>query len=194
MAEVLPLSLPEREDLAGLERIVERGLSTFTEVGCALLAIRDRRLYRGSFTTFEAYCLARWTITKTHANRLIQAHGVVSSMTPVGVIPPPNERQARPLVGLDPDDAAEAMEEARETASSENRPVTAKDVDVAALARKAGIDPARLARPPEDHRAKAVARIKASCKRIAEEQGRLDSGEQEELQTWLEARPGWLKE
>jgi hypothetical protein len=188
----LPMSLPEREDLAALERVVEKGLNTFTEVGLALMSIRDRHLYRGTHKTFEDYCRDRWMMTRHYANRLIQAHSVVVNLVPTGTKPPANERQARALAGLDPDDAAEALTEARETAAEEGRSVTAADIEEAA--REAGIDPATLTRPPPDQRLKALARIATSIRDIRREMGRLDAGEQEAVERWLNQAPDFLPE
>jgi hypothetical protein len=176
----LPLSLPEKEDLAELERVVERGNVTFVEVGRALCEIRDRRLYRGEYKTFDDYLLDKWSFTRMHASRLIGAYQTVTNLVTAGVEPPANEGQARALVGLDPDDAAEALEEARETASEEGRKVTARDI--AAVARKAGIDPASLVPDP---RKKALAKIAVHLAAIRRELGQLDSGEQEDYELWL---------
>ncbi len=40
------LDITEQERLNNCERIIERGLNTFVDVGLALLEIRDNRLYR----------------------------------------------------------------------------------------------------------------------------------------------------
>ena len=39
----------------------------------ALAQIRERRLYRIEFQTFEAYCQAKWHCSRQKANRLIAA-------------------------------------------------------------------------------------------------------------------------
>ena len=191
-SRLLPLSLPEREELSDLERTIEHGLATFTEVGMSLLMIRDRRLYRGTHATFEDYCLERWTMTRHYANRLIAAHGVAAGLVTIGTNPPENEAQARELAGLDPEEAAEVLEEARAEAAAEQRKVTAKDI--AAVAKKAGIDPARLNRPPDDQRAKALTRIRASLRAVRKELGRLDAGEQDDLIRWLGKMPDFLED
>jgi hypothetical protein len=51
------------------------------------LEIRDSRLYRQEFDTFEDYCRERWKMSKTNANRLIDAAEVATNVTPIGVIP-----------------------------------------------------------------------------------------------------------
>jgi phage N-6-adenine-methyltransferase len=87
--------------LADCEAVIERGLATFVDVGTALLEVRDSRLYRAQYATFEAYCAERWGLSTRHSNRLIQAAQVVGHLGPMGPIPT-NERQARELAGLAP--------------------------------------------------------------------------------------------
>ncbi len=53
------------------ERVIERGLNTFVEVGAALLEIRDGRLYKNDYSTFEDYCRERWGFTRMRATQLI---------------------------------------------------------------------------------------------------------------------------
>jgi hypothetical protein len=73
-------------------------LSVFVKVGNALLEIRDSRLYRQQFPTFEAYCRERWGMARQSVNRMIAAAEVVRNikMEPIGSIPT-TESQARPL-------------------------------------------------------------------------------------------------
>ncbi len=94
------LSPAEAELLASCELLIAAGLQTFYEVGCALLEIRDARLYRSEFATFEEYCHKRWDFTPQHAGRLIRAVNVVNLLEPMGSIPT-TERQARELAPLD---------------------------------------------------------------------------------------------
>lgn len=97
----LGLSTTEVERLSALETTIEHGLQTFVEVGNALMEIRDGRLYRAEYGTFDEYSHERWGMSKTHANRFIEAAQVVENLTPMGVIPS-NERQARTLTKLTP--------------------------------------------------------------------------------------------
>jgi DNA modification methylase len=112
MNELSPL---ERDDLAQHEAVIDRGLHTFIEVGRALLRIRDGRLYREGYATFEAYCRDRWEMSRIHAHRMIGAAAVVANLSPTGNTPL-NERQARPLVGLAPEEQRAAWTLAIETA------------------------------------------------------------------------------
>lgn len=100
-------------DLADLEEVIGRGLNTFVEVGQALVEIRDRRLYRLTHDTFEAYCRERWDFSRIHAHRFIEAADIVGVL-PIGNSRPSNESQARALAPLkdDPEQMAEAWEEA----------------------------------------------------------------------------------
>ncbi len=82
--------------LAELEGIIERGLTTFVEVGSALMEIRDRKLYLGQYKTFDAYCRGRWGFQRTRAYQLMSAAEVVMS-TNVDI---QNESQARELARL----------------------------------------------------------------------------------------------
>lgn len=79
------LTADESAQLHDCEAVIERGLKTFYEVGEALLTIRDNRLYRLDYSTFEEYCRERWQMSKTHANRLIGAAGVIANLAPMGV-------------------------------------------------------------------------------------------------------------
>lgn len=125
------MTTTERATLQAFEGVIEKGLASFVEVGNALMRIRDSRLYRGTHETFEAYCVERWQLSKSHVNRLVAASSVVESVAPVGVTPN-NERQARPLTKLPPEEQADAWQEAVETApkDGDGEPViTAKHVE-----------------------------------------------------------------
>ncbi len=115
----------ESDRLTACEETIKAGAKTFIEVGNALLTIRDERLYRREFGTFEDYCNTRWDMGRNRANRLIAAAETVQNLVPMGTTPD-NERQARPLAGLPPDEQASAWQEAVETAPDGK--VTAKHV------------------------------------------------------------------
>ena len=56
---------------------------SFVAVGLTLGKIRDERLYREEFRTFEAYCRAKWQYGPRHA-----LHGHIQALLP----PPPKRR------------------------------------------------------------------------------------------------------
>ena len=96
----LSLTVAEQTELAQHEAVIERGLKSFVNTGLALAGVRDGRLYRDEYGTFEEYCQRRWGITPQHGRRLIQAKEVVNNLEPTGSILPTTERQARPLTQL----------------------------------------------------------------------------------------------
>ncbi len=110
------LTPQEIAELESCERVIERGLETFIEVGSALLKIRDGGLYQKSHGTFEDYCQERWSIARSTAYQLIDAAKVVENVRHGGHAVPTNERQARPLASLAPEQQREAWTEAVETA------------------------------------------------------------------------------
>jgi len=129
-----PKSLPktlagdEARERNECEKVISRGWDTFLEVGSALATIRDKRLYRDAYETFEEYCRTRWEFSKTHANRLIEAAAVAAVLTPIGV-KIKSESQLRPLVCLAPQKIPAAWRKAEELAGDGK--VTAKLVRLA---------------------------------------------------------------
>jgi hypothetical protein len=99
-----PLLPSERCQLEKCENLIRRGFSTFFEVGQALLTIRDARLYREAFSTFEAYCHQRWGMGRSYAWHLIGAAARVRLLPPDAKTPrPANEFQVRPFLKLEVD-------------------------------------------------------------------------------------------
>lgn len=117
----------EKDNLVELENTIQRNLATFCEVGFALMQIKENKLYRENFATFEEYCRDKWGITKTHANRLIISARITDNLAPIGVIPL-SESVIRPLARIkDPDRQREAYQKALEMAPEGK--VTAKHVE-----------------------------------------------------------------
>jgi hypothetical protein len=101
--------------------------ATFIKVGEALMEIRDSRLYRLEYGTFEEYCKSKWDISRVQAHRLIGA-GQVVAVLPMGN-KPTTERQARPLVGK-PVEVQQAAWQKAVDASPTGQP-TAREVEAA---------------------------------------------------------------
>jgi hypothetical protein len=95
------LDQEQKTKLKRCEAMIKDGFDGMFEAGRALLTIRDERLYREKFSTFDEYCRERWGYSKTHANRMIGAAGVANVLTPIGVTVE-NESQVRALTGLKP--------------------------------------------------------------------------------------------
>jgi hypothetical protein len=108
------LTRGERSDLRAAEEIIEQGIGTFIEVGEALLEIRNRRLYRDSHDTFEAYCRERWGFSDSRARQLVGAAETVTTVTVENLPAPSSERVARELASLPEPEQREAWSEAVE--------------------------------------------------------------------------------
>ena len=156
------LSIMQRTRLATLEAIVERGLSTFLDVGTALAEIKESKLYLGGYDTFEDYLLKRWRMSKSRAYQLINGYHAVQqikdqsgsrSSTRVddlrqgeSTIPfPANEKQTRQLLYVPKDKQWEVWSAAVTTAGGEQP--TAKQVADAVAA--AGYERPGERRKPE---------------------------------------------
>lgn len=121
------LSPMECSALTFAEATIERGLASFVEVGEALAKVRDERLYRADYGTFEDYCRERWNLTASYARDLIggSAQSVAIATVEPDAPRPSNLGQARALVGLEPDVAAKTMKAAHEATGGK---VTAKAI------------------------------------------------------------------
>lgn len=106
--EILP-------SLAECEETIARGVRGYVEAGEALRIIRDARLYRETHGTFEDYCRERWGWTRVRAHQLIEAADVNRGLRELDAPAPTSERQARELVGLPAETAAQIMRTAAET-------------------------------------------------------------------------------
>ena len=75
-----PLTQTEQQDFERLAGIVSAGMRAGVDAAQALLEIRERRLYRAEFATFEEYCQNVHCLTRQYANRLIAAGRVRREM------------------------------------------------------------------------------------------------------------------
>jgi hypothetical protein len=127
-ATLAPITKDESKRLIALESVIKAGLSNFIEVGNALLEIRDGKLYKSEYSTFDAYCVKRWGMQRHYANRLIGAAETAADLVPTGTIPQ-SERQTRPLTKLEtPEQQQEAWSAAVEASGGQP---TAKQVEAA---------------------------------------------------------------
>jgi hypothetical protein len=122
----LPLTPNERDNFKARKLLIHRGLKTFIEVGEALADIRDARLYREEFDTFENFCKAEFGMAARYARRIIQAADIANRLShaPEGgnesnwpaLALPATESQTRPLAALPPEEQRDAWAEAVQTA------------------------------------------------------------------------------
>ena len=117
MSEPLSLTRSEDRTLASCEHVIQSGLETFMEVGRALAKIRDGKLYRAEFKSFEVYCRERWGISKQRSYQLMDAAEVRSNIEKSKIFDPPKkESHAAPLTKLPASDQPKAWERAQEIA------------------------------------------------------------------------------
>ena len=125
---VMPtLSEEEENSLEDCEVIIERWKKSFVKVGRALMEIRDKRLYRKTHRTFEAYCQGKWGFTRERAYQLIYSVAVVENVNH-GLQIPTSERHTRELAKLPDDQQAEAWEEVVER--TDGKPTAAAVAEV----------------------------------------------------------------
>jgi len=77
----------ERKEWQRALKTIEKGWQAFVEVGAALTGIRESRLYRAEYDSWEEFCRAVVGISKSEANRqIIDAEVVGQLQAPNGVI------------------------------------------------------------------------------------------------------------
>lgn len=80
--DVTPFTATDKKALAKAEAAIEAGVRSFMDVGKALLAIRDGRLYRQTHDTFEAYVQQRWAMERVTAYDYLAAPTVAENVGP----------------------------------------------------------------------------------------------------------------
>lgn len=118
-----PLTDAERAAFVEREAIIQARIRNFIDVGTALMDIRDHRLYRDDYDTFEAYCRERWGFVASRARQLISAAELTLEIATTVTLP--NERTARALLSFP--EAARPVIAAAAQAQAEafSRPLTA---------------------------------------------------------------------
>jgi hypothetical protein len=121
------ITLPESKRLIDLEKTIAAGQKTFVEVGTALAEIRDAKLYRSDYGTFEDYCREKWGWKKSYSYMLIEASSIVKSLPQKVSTIVDTESQARELAKVEPEKREEVL-----TKASESGKVTAQSIKEAA--------------------------------------------------------------
>lgn len=142
---------PNEERLVELEHVIERGLNTYIEVGTAIQEIRDNKLYKEDYKTFEEYCRDRWGWTKRYVNYQIEAANTAEALGTI-VPKPTTESQARELTPLVQSDAEKAKEVWRSLIGG-GQVVTAKRVKEAVKEAKDKEKPKELLEQSEENTA-----------------------------------------
>ena len=127
---VEPLSAQDRKDWKRYREEVsdhQDGVCSFVDL---LAEIRDRRLYREEYGTFDAYVDAELSVSKSYINRLIHHNEVKRILGPIGVKIP--ESQSRELTNVPPAKIPAIIKKADAKAKKERRKRTAADVKAVA--------------------------------------------------------------
>ena len=98
------LTIVEKERLEYLEEEFEQLQENFKRGGTILVEVRDSKLYRAEYRTFQEYCERRWGLSQRHAYRLMEAEEIRGDqdVCPTGQTSwsPMPERHARELAKL----------------------------------------------------------------------------------------------
>ena len=137
MTDLLPIAdgvLEPEATLEDCERVygqIERNANMGR--GAVLRHIRDHRLYRDLFDTFEEYVEQRVGIVRQYAYRLIDLADTVTALSPIGDIPAiTNEGQARAIKPVLRDHGPEVAAEVLTEAADESGKITARSITEAA--------------------------------------------------------------
>lgn len=91
------LNAAEKLELETHEAVIAKGNKSFFELGDALNAIRNSKLYRESYRTFEDYVEKKWLMSRPNAYRRMFAAEMMGVLTAEGGTLPRNESQLRPF-------------------------------------------------------------------------------------------------
>ena len=139
----IQLTQLENDRLDSLEAVIERGKKTFVEVGAALMEIRDSRLYRSQYKTFEEYCHAKWGFSRNFAHMQINAAEIANEVLTIVNIP--NETTAREFVSVPPEDRPAVAQKAKAIAESKGRDkINSRDVKEAKQEAKPASEPHKV--------------------------------------------------
>jgi hypothetical protein len=173
-----PLSPSDKKDFAALEKIVQKGVKSFLEVGKALLQIHSRKLYREKYTSWEGYLEERWNLSRSHGYRLVHAGEVAENLSHARDTIEMPGRLVEQLAKLPPDEQrrifAQAQAAAPASPVSEVRNILAGlTADAAAKKVRADEENAKQALPPRGQGGGvswrgAIVRLRMACERVQE--------------------------
>lgn len=117
------LTTKEQTELVRLETTIKRGISTFVETGTALQEIRDKKLYRDEYDTFEEYCHGKWNFTYRRAHQLIESASAATNVARKSLPPIPTERAAREIARAPKEKQAEAWKKSVESGDTSSEAI-----------------------------------------------------------------------
>jgi hypothetical protein len=121
------LTKPEASQFKKSKSIIRRWCNDRFKVGAELMRIRDERLYRADFGSFDAFVQKEYNWTRENAYKLISANEIKQSLPSNVTQCVTNPRQANALIDVPERDRPAVLEAAATTGS-----VTAKSITEAA--------------------------------------------------------------
>lgn len=116
------LTLSERFELESCETIIAKNMESAMWFAQALGTIREKKLYRAGYSTFEQYCRERWEMPARSARRLIDQADVFKRLSEgqngSAWTVPARPSVVRPLITLPPEHQRAAWSEAVETSGN----------------------------------------------------------------------------
>jgi hypothetical protein len=139
----IQLTSDEIVSLAHHESIIEGAKIAFELMGRALCTIRDNRLYRQQYGTFEEYCQKRWGFSSSFAHKQINSSEVAEDLRTIVHIS--NEGTAREFVSVPPEDRPAVAQKAKAIAESKGRDkINSRDVKEAKQEAKPASEPHKV--------------------------------------------------
>jgi hypothetical protein len=80
VSDAVPLTSWERVRKDELEQTVASGLAEFLRVGAALAELRNRRLYRTQYATFEQYVRAKFGLARSSVDQVIRTAATAQAL------------------------------------------------------------------------------------------------------------------
>lgn len=102
------LTATERATLAQCECEIDAGRRAWVATGRALRTVRDAKLYREAFGTFDEYVARRWTMPRSTAYQYMDGSAALENVRDRGHFEQVPETHVRPLTKLDPEQQREA--------------------------------------------------------------------------------------
>jgi len=133
--------------LADLEKVIHLSQLGYVESGEALKQIRDRKLYKDEYNTFEEYCEKRWGYCRQTAYEYMDAAAVAANVSS-NLHNRPSKTQALVLKALDPDQQREVAA-ATDFANTTVKNLKAEIDKIRGVARSAGAGVGSGSKPEE---------------------------------------------
>ena len=141
MTQELKQRMPEQERFHELEIIIEEGREAWYNVGCAIWEIRERKLYKPDYKTFEEYCKERWGWSRRHCDQVASASRIIQ------LLPDAKTRTAVPISRAAATELGKVPEEERPAVIAEASKATPKGKTISSMAIRSATPPPKKKQP-----------------------------------------------